>query len=211
MRRFDSGSLRSRLQALAGSEALEACGWAVLGMRNVLVGATPTALLLETVTLSFESRSVERLEYTRIQGFQSRRGDATIPGWARINVQALLMNSMTSTLVVKPFEEPPRSYLFRPMPGLKDNREAGAGIASVLEMRAPHARGFDIGEYRREHGHPLRWLRWGASCAAAGAAAMGFGLSSAAAAMGGAFLGFVAGAAVSLAWTAMALAASGRG
>jgi hypothetical protein len=211
MRRFDSESLRIRLQALAGSEPLEAFGWAVLGMRNVLAGATPTALVLETVALSFESRSVERLEYSRIQGFQSCRGDTTVPGWARINLQTMLMSSMTSSLVVKPFEEPPRSYLFRPMPGQTDNREAGARIAGVLEMRAPHARGFDIREYRREHGHPMRWLRWGAACAAAGAAAMGFGLSNAAAAAGGAVLGFAAGAAVSLAWSAMAAAAGGRG
>lgn len=212
MKRIDRETLERRLQLLVGSEELLAWGWAVLGMRNVFIGATPTRLVLETITFGLETRSVEFLEYSRLEAVSAGAGDSSLPGWAKFNVENLVMSAMTTHLLVKSSGEKPRHYLFRYMPLYKDNKSAGLEIGRVVSEACPGLpTELDLKAVRRQAGDTRHPLRWGFALGAASALLCGILSKNTGGWIAGAFAGFLIGALSGLLWNFIRVSATGRG
>ncbi len=210
--RLDREAVGRRLRAVAGSEDLLAWGWGVLGMRNVLAGATPTRLVLETITLALRTKSVEHLEYSRLEGISAGSGDSSMPGWAKLNLGAAIAEGVTTHLVVKPSGEPPRHYLFRPMPFYGENRKAGLEIGLAISRSRPDLpTEVDLKSWRASTGAHRSWLRWGLWGAVSAAAILGIALRSPGGAAAGAFAGFLLGAASGLVRDMVRIALGGKG
>jgi hypothetical protein len=134
----NNDDLRERLSETAGhSEEILDYGWGTVGARNVLVGVTGTRLILEYTTLRMKTKSVDEIPFSMIEAIESRKGDSTIPGWARINVQNAILDALTTSLVVKKTGERSIHVSFRPLPGFRGNREAGLRIARLVIERRP--------------------------------------------------------------------------
>jgi hypothetical protein len=150
----NQGDLMERLSETAGhSEEILDCGWGTVGARNVLVGVTGTRLLLEYTTIGMKTKSVDEIPFSMIEAIESRKGDSTIPGWARINVQNAILDALTTSLVVKKTGERSIHVSFRPLPGFRGNREAGLRIARVIiELRPDIADTVDLQSERKAEG-----------------------------------------------------------
>lgn len=213
MRKLDREALRQRLsRKLEAGEELLAWGWAVSGFRNVLIGASRCRLLLDHSKLNLETDRLEMIEFSRLEAIDAGRGDSSIPGWAKINLQNAIMDSVTTHLVIKLSGEEPRHYLFRPMPSVGDNCRAGLEIARVIAEACPGLpTEIDLKAWRRESGKGSAWLRWGLCGAVLLAAVLGLGAGHPVAAVAGAAAGFATGAVFAAGWNAITVSVRGRG
>lgn len=213
MQKLDREALRRRLsQELGTGEELLAWGWAVSGFRNVLIGASGSRLVLDHVRLNLETDRLEVIEFSRLEAVDAGRGDSSLPGWAKINLQNALLDSVTTHLVIKPSGEEPRHYLFRPMPLMGDNRKAGLEIARVIAEACPGLpTEIDLKAWRRGSEKTSSWWRWGLCGAALLAGVLGLGAGHPAAAVAGAAAGFLVGALFAIGWNSIRVIARGRG
>ena len=130
--------LRERLRDITGhGEELIESGWGTVGAKNVLVGVTKSRLLLEYVTIGMKTKKVDEMPFSLIDAIESRKGDSTIPGWARINIQNAIMNALTTSLIVRKTGERSVHITFRPLPRFKGNMEAGLRIARIISDHRP--------------------------------------------------------------------------
>jgi len=133
-----SEDLENRLQGLLGhGEELIETGWGTVGAKNVLVGVTKSRLLLEYVTIGMKTKKLDEIPFSMIDAIESRKGDSTIPGWARINIHSAIMDALTTSLIVRKTGERSVHLTFRPLPRFKGNREAGLRIARVISDHRP--------------------------------------------------------------------------
>ncbi|MBN1435206.1 hypothetical protein JW921_10635 [Candidatus Fermentibacterales bacterium] len=163
--RFDRDTIEQRLAAhLGAGERLLAWGWGTLGMKNVLTAATSQRLLLEFVSIGLRTREVQSMPYGSLEAVETRKGDSTIPGWAKLNLQLAAMSAFTTSLVLKKVGEPPFHILFRPMPRLGDNRGAALEIGRIImEMRPELPTSVDYAGDAGDSRRPgcATALRWG--------------------------------------------------
>jgi len=94
--------LHARMQALLGyDEVLLDAGWGSVGPRNVLLGVTETRLILEYVSIGLKTKRVEEIPFDLLDALEVKKGDSTIPGWAKINLQSALVNALTTSLIIR--------------------------------------------------------------------------------------------------------------
>ncbi len=141
----NSEDLENRLQELLGhGEELIETGWGTVGAKNVMVGVTKSRLLLEYVTIGMKTKRLDEIPLSMIDAIESRKGDSTIPGWARINIHNAIMDALTTSLIVRKTGERSIHITFRPLPRFKGNREAAlrglkAAVVTGLLFGIPFA------------------------------------------------------------------------
>ncbi len=92
--------LYQRLQMAVGEEIL-AFGWGNLGMKNVFVALTPSALFLEFVSFTGNTKEIKRIPFEELEFIFSLSGDASTPKYMKFNAQARITDAITSTLLYK--------------------------------------------------------------------------------------------------------------
>ena len=71
--------LRQRL-VMATGEDVVAWGWGTLGAGNVFTGVTPSAVVLEFVTMGMKTRELRRIPFEELEFIYAAKGDASSPG-----------------------------------------------------------------------------------------------------------------------------------
>lgn len=132
----NSEELAKRLREASG-EDITACGWGTLGMKNVLVGATPSALVLDFVTVTFRSREFRRIPFEDLELVYPARGDASTPKLLKMNVQGALTHAITGTLLLKVPREKLMNITFNKLPRFEANDKAPFRIAEMVERARP--------------------------------------------------------------------------
>lgn len=112
--------LAERLR-LASGEDIVHCGWGMLGVGNVFVGVTPTALLLEFITITYKSKELRRIPFEEMELLFAAKGDASTPGFLKLNLQGAMSHALTGTLLVKVRGEKLLNILFNKMPRFDNN------------------------------------------------------------------------------------------
>ena len=92
--------LYQRLQMAVGEEIL-AFGWGNLGMKNVFVALSPSALFLEFVSFTGSTKEINRIPLEDIEFIYSLSGDASTPKYMKLNAHARFSDAITSTLLYK--------------------------------------------------------------------------------------------------------------
>lgn len=128
--------LLARLTEASGESVLES-GWGMMGMRNVLVGVTSTALVLEFISVTFKTKELRRIPFEEMELLCPARGDASTPTLMKINVQAAMTDAMTGTLLVKLPGEKLMNITFNMMPRFKANNKAPFRIAEIVQSANP--------------------------------------------------------------------------
>ncbi len=128
---MNSEELKSRLQQASG-ESILACGWGTLGMKNVFVGITPTALCLEFISFTMNTREIRRIPFEELEFVYSIAGEATTPKMLKMNLQAQINEALTGTLVLKTVQGKLTYLTFRKMPRYESNNRTPFRIAEYL-------------------------------------------------------------------------------
>ena len=183
-------------------------------MKNVIVGATSERLILEYLTIGLRTRDVQSIPYGSLKAVEARKGDSTIPGWAKINLQLAAMSAFTTSLVIEKAGEPPFHILFRPMPGVGDNRAAAIEIGRIISESRPEIATevtySSVGEGGKRAGC-VRALRWGVTGGIVFAIPLGFFLGDAAGFAAGFFTGALVVGLLSFFWPMLTRGFTGRG
>ena len=205
--------LHERMQALLGyDEGLLDAGWGSVGARNVLLGVTETRLILEYVSIGLKTKKVEEISFDMLDALEVRKGDSTISGWARINLQNAITNALTTSLIIRKTGEKSVHITFRSIPRFEGNREAGVRIARIIGNSRPDIPStVDLCSERKQDGSAgMRILKaaivTGFLFAVPFAFAGGFY-----GALGGAISGAVVGGVFSLFWPDLKRTLTGRG
>jgi len=204
--------LRARMQALLGyDEALLDAGWGAVGARSVLLGVTETRLILEYVSIGLKTKRVVEIPFDLLDAIEVRKGDSTIPGWAKINLQSAIVNALTTSLIVRKTGERSVHINFRSIPRFEGNREAGIRFARIIGNARPDIPStVDLSVERKQDGSAgMRVLKaaiiTGFLFAVPFAFAGGFY-----GALGGAVSGIVVGGIFALFWPALKRTLTGR-
>ncbi|MCK5130852.1 MAG: hypothetical protein KAR40_01705 [Candidatus Sabulitectum sp.] len=132
----NSEDLRIRLQQASGEDIL-ASGWGTLGMKNVFVGVTPSALFLEFISFTMKSKEVKRILFEDLEFVYAVAGDASTPKLMKMNIEARITDSITGTLLFKENMGKLTHILFRKMPRHDDNSRAPFRITEFLASAKP--------------------------------------------------------------------------
>ncbi len=130
--------LHARMQALLGyDEVLLDAGWGAVGARNVFIGVTETRLILEYVTISLKTKRIDEIPFDQLDALEVRKGDSTIPRWARINIESAIVNALTTSLIIRKTGERSIHINFRSIPRFEGNRNAGVRLAEIIGNARP--------------------------------------------------------------------------
>ena len=119
----NSEELRQRLVQAAG-EDVTAFGWGTLGMKNVFVGVTPSAVVLEFITMGMKTREIRRIPYEELEFIYAFSGDASTPKLMKLNLESRISEAMTGTLMLKTPTDRTMNITFRKMPRYEKNDKA---------------------------------------------------------------------------------------
>ncbi|OPL19170.1 MAG: hypothetical protein AVO35_12015 [Candidatus Aegiribacteria sp. MLS_C] len=146
--------LEKRLRERSG-EDITACGWGTVGTRNVLIGATPSALVLEYVTITFKEKEFRRIPFEDIELIYPAKGDSSTPKLLKLNLQGALTHAITGSLLLKLPGEKLMNITFSKLPRFNANDRAPFRIVEMVQrtrpelVRAPELSGarepFDFG------------------------------------------------------------------
>lgn len=140
--------LRQRLVMAAGEDVV-AWGWGTLGMGNVFAGATPSALVLEFVTMGMKTRELRRIPFEELEFIHASSGDASTPVFMKINLEARMTDSMTGTLVFKARAGDLMYIKFTKLPRHEKNDRAPFRITEYISQVSPEkVRLPDLSQYR---------------------------------------------------------------
>lgn len=128
--------LRQRLIQASGEEVY-AWGWGSLGMKNVFVGATPSALLLEFITFSQKTKEMKRIPYDELEFIHAFKGDASTPKLLKMNLEGRINESITGTLVFKTLTDRLTYITFRKIPRHDRNDQAPFRITEHVSAVRP--------------------------------------------------------------------------
>ncbi len=142
--------LRQRLAMTAG-EDIAAFGWGTLGVGNVFAGVTSSALVLELVTLGMRTKEFRRIPFDELEFIFPARGDASTPGYMKMNIQSGISEAMTGTLVFKELTGGVTYIGFRKMPRHDSNDRAPFRITEYISSLRPE-KVFqpDLKQYRKK-------------------------------------------------------------
>lgn len=129
-------ALAERLTEATGENVTE-CGWGTLGVRNVLVGITPSALVLEFITVSYKTKELRRIPFEELELVHPAKGDASTPAFLKMNLQGAVGHAFSGTLLVKVQGEKLLNIIFNVMPRFADNHRAPFRIAEYLSALHP--------------------------------------------------------------------------
>ncbi|MCK5785338.1 MAG: hypothetical protein KAH54_02125 [Candidatus Sabulitectum sp.] len=131
-----SEDLRVRLQQSSGEEIL-AFGWGTLGMKNVFVALTPSALFLEFISFTGNTKESRRISFEELEFLNAIAGDASTPKLMKLNLESRINEAMTGTLIYKERQGKLIHILFRKMPNHDSNNKAPFRITEQLAARKP--------------------------------------------------------------------------
>jgi hypothetical protein len=130
--------LVARLQEASGEEII-ACGWGMMGMRNVFVGVTRTAVILEYISLTFKTKELVRIPFEELELVYPVAGDASTPKLMKMNLQAVVNDAMTGTLLLKTPSERLMNITFNKMPRFGSNNKTPFEIVDEVKKHRPEA------------------------------------------------------------------------
>ena len=146
----NSEELQQRLSQSAGEEVLHS-GWGTLGMKNVFAGVTPSALVLEFISLGMKTLEVRRIPFNELEFIYAAKGDASTPGFLKVNVQAGIEHAMTGTLVFRATTGKLTYISFRKMPRHDSNDRAPFRMTEFIASVKPEiVRQPDLKQYREK-------------------------------------------------------------
>lgn len=128
--------LEKRLRERSG-EDITACGWGTIGTRNVLLGVTPSALVLEYVTITFKEKEFRRIPFEEIELIYPAKGDASTPKLLKLNLQGALTHAVTGTLLLKLPREKLMNITFSKLPRFNANDRAPFRMVEMVERVRP--------------------------------------------------------------------------
>lgn len=120
--------LSERLRQASGEDIVHS-GWGMLGIGNVFVGVSSSALILEFITVTFRTKLLRRIPFEEIELIHAARGDASTPGFLKLNLQGAMSHVLTGTLLVKVRDEKLLNILFNKMPRFDNNDDTPFRIA----------------------------------------------------------------------------------
>ncbi len=127
--------LYQRLQMAAGEEIL-AFGWGNLGMKNVFVALTPSALFLEFVSFTGNTKEIKRIPFEELEFIFSLSGDASTPKYMKYNAHARFTDAITTTLLYKTGIGKVNYIRFSKMPNHKKNDDSAHEIIrKIMPLR----------------------------------------------------------------------------
>lgn len=132
----NSEELRQRLVQASG-ENVTAFGWGTLGMKNVFVGVTASAVVLEFITMGMKTKELRRIPFEELEFIYAFKGDASTPKLLKMNLEARLTDSMTGTLMVKTSTDHILNITFRKMPRYDSNDKAPFRITDYISSTRP--------------------------------------------------------------------------
>ena len=132
----DSDELRVRLQQATGEDVL-AFGWGNLGMKNVFVALTPSALFLEFISFTGNTKDMQRIPFEELEFIYAIPGDASTPKLMKLNLESRISDAMTGTLVYRKQQGKITHVLFRKMPNQDSNSKAPFRITEQLTAIKP--------------------------------------------------------------------------
>jgi len=132
----NSEELRQRLVQAAG-EDVTAFGWGTMGMNNVFVGATPSALVMEFITIGMKTKELRRIPYEELEFIYAFSGDASTPKLLKLNLEARITEAMTGTLMLKTPTDRIMNITFRKMPRHEKNDRAPFRITEYISSVKP--------------------------------------------------------------------------
>lgn len=132
----NSEELKIRLEQASG-ETIVACGWGTLGVKNVLVGVTSTALFLEFISFTLKSKDVKRIPFEDLEFISPVTGEAVTPKLLKMNLNAQINDALTGTLVFKSRTDRLTYLTFRKMPGFDCNNKAPFRITECISASKP--------------------------------------------------------------------------
>jgi len=205
--------LKQRLQALVTDETILQCGWGSIGPRHVLVGVSDRSLILEYTTITLKHKELDLIPFGMLECIEARKGDSTLPGWAKINLHSFVMEKMTTSLILRKIGERSIHINFRSMPLISGNREAGLQIAQVISTHRPDIpTTVDLKEERldAEGSGSGRVLRFGLVTGVLFAVPLMISAGGTGA-VAGLIAGFIVGALIGIFWPMMKRTFTGRG
>jgi hypothetical protein len=128
--------LRQRLVMAAG-EDMVAWGWGTLGTGNVFTGVTTSALVLEFVTMGMKTKELRRIPFEEMEFIYAAKGDASTPGYLKLNIEARVADSMTGTLILKPMTDGLMYIRFSKLPRHEKNDQAPFRITEYITQIVP--------------------------------------------------------------------------
>ena len=142
--------LRQRLVMSTG-EDMVAWGWGTLGAGNVFTGVTSTALILEFVTMGMKTKELRRIPFEELEFIYAAKGDATTPGYLKLNIDARVADSMTGTLILKPRTDGLMYIRFSKLPRHEKNDQAPFRITDYITQIVPDKVFLpDLSQYRQK-------------------------------------------------------------
>ena len=123
--------LSERLRQASGEDIVH-CGWGMLGVGNVFVGVSSGALILEFITITYKTKLLRRIPFEEIELIHAARGDASTPGFLKLNLQGAMSHALTGTLLVKVRGEKLLNILFNKMPRFDNNDGTPFRIAEYI-------------------------------------------------------------------------------
>ncbi len=132
----NSEELRQRLVQAAG-EDVTAFGWGTLGMKNVFVGVTPSAVVLEFITMGMKTKELRRIPYEELEFIYALSGDASTPKLMKLSLESRISEAMTGTLILKTPTDRTMNITFRKMPRHDRNDKAPFRITEYVSSVKP--------------------------------------------------------------------------
>ena len=210
----NNDELKGRMEShLEPAEVIFAYGMGVIGTRTVLVAATNMRLILEKVTITFKRKELEYIMYDSLEAIEGRKGESSMPGWAKINIESVIMNRITTSVIIKKPGEKVTHIQFKPMPLFKGNSGKGIEIAQSIAMQRPELKtAIDLKEERKdEPGCLVRALKWGAVGGIGGALIGAVAVRNTGGIIAFIVLGFFLGAVIAPFWRGLKTQITGKG
>ncbi len=210
----NNDELRDRMELLLEpGEVILAFGMGVTGTRTVLVAATDMRLILEKVTITFKRKELEYIMYDSLEAIEGRKGESSMPGWAKINIESAIMNRITTSVLIKIPGEKVTHIQFKPMLLFKGNSGKGIEIAQSIAMQRPEIKtSIDLKTERKdEPGCLVRAIKWGAIGGIGGALIGAVAIRNTGGIIGFLVAGFFLGAVIAPFWRGLKTQITGRG
>lgn len=123
--------LEERLRQASGEDIVH-CGWGMLGIGNVFVGVSSAALILEFITVTYRTKLLRRIPFEEMELVYAAKGDASTPGFLKLNIQGAVSHAMSGTLLVKVRGEKLLNIVFNKMPRFDRNDGTPFRIAEYV-------------------------------------------------------------------------------
>ncbi|MCK4807305.1 MAG: hypothetical protein KAT09_06650 [Candidatus Aegiribacteria sp.] len=210
----NNDELRDRMEShLEAGEVIFAFGMGVIGTRTVLVAATNMRLILEKVTITFKRKELEYIMYDSLEAIEGRKGESSMPGWAKINIESAIMNRISTSVMIKMPGAKVIHIQFKPMPLFKCNGGKGIEIAQSIVIQRPEIKtSIDLkAERKDEPGCLVRALKWGSIGGIGGALIGAVAIRNTGGIIAFLIAGFFLGAVIAPFWRGLKTQITGRG